>query len=157
MSIRTAFAALFILMAGQAAAAPAKPMLEGVPRYDHIFVIIDENKDYDQIIDPVAAPEIARLAHTYGLASRFYAEVHPSEANYVALLGGNTFGIHDDDAYYCKAGSTRLQCDGAQAPGYADHTVTAKHLGDQLIAAGLNWKGYYESLPSVGSDGCHRQ
>jgi hypothetical protein len=77
--------------------------------------------------------------------------VHPSEANYVALLGGDTFGIHDDDAFYCKPGSTRPMCDGASAPGYADHTVHARHLGNQLAAAGLTWKGYYESLPEPGS------
>jgi phosphatidylinositol-3-phosphatase len=123
-----------------------------IPRYAHVVVIIDENKNYDQILDPAAAPEISALAKTYGLATRFYAEVHPSEANYVALLGGDTFGIHDDDAYYCRAGSTRPLCDGATAPGYADHTVTARHLGDQLSAAGLGWKGYYESIPEAGSE-----
>jgi hypothetical protein len=126
-------------------------LLEGIPRYDHILVIVDENKDYDQILDPAAAPNIAGLAAAHGNATRFYAEVHPSEANYVALLGGDTFGIHDDDAYYCQAGSTRPMCDGAKATGYADHTVNARHLGDQLLAARLTWKGYYESLPEPGS------
>jgi hypothetical protein len=125
--------------------------LEGVPRYDHVFVIVEENKDYDQVLDPAAAPNIAGLAKRYGDATRFYGEVHPSEANYVAILGGDTFGIHDDDAYYCKAGSTRPQCDGAMAAGYADHTVRSRHLGDQLLANGLSWKGYYESLPQPGS------
>jgi hypothetical protein len=125
--------------------------LEGLPRYDHVFVIVEENKDYDQVLDPAAAPNIAGLAKLYGDATRFYGEVHPSEANYVAILGGDTFGIHDDDAYYCKAGSTRPQCDGAMAAGYADHTVRSRHLGDQLLARGLSWKGYYESLPEPGS------
>jgi hypothetical protein len=124
---------------------------EGVPRYAHVFVIIDENKDYEQILDPVGAPNISGLASAGGNAVRFYAEVHPSEGNYVALLGGDTFGIHDDDAYYCHPGSTAPMCDGARAPGYADHTVHAPHLGDQLAAAGLSWKGYYESLPEPGS------
>ncbi len=136
-----------LLAAGGARAAG----LEGVPRYDHIFVIVEENKDYDQILDPAAAPAIAGLAATYGNATQFFAEVHPSEANYVAILGGDTFGIHDDDAYYCKPGDTRPFCEGAAAPGYADHTVRARHLGDQLAAKGLAWKGYYESLPAPGS------
>ena len=122
-----------------------------VPPYDHVFVIIEENKDYEQILDPVAAPNIAGLAAKYGNATRFYSEVHPSEANYVALLGGDTFGIHDDDAWYCKAGSTRQYCDGAKAAGYADHTVHAQHIGDQLAAKGLTWKGYFEDLPEPGS------
>jgi len=135
------------LVAGQAFAAGR----EGVPRYDHIFVVVEENKDYGQILDPAAAPNIAGLAAAYGDATQFFGEAHPSEANYVALLGGDTFGIHDDDAYYCKPGDTRAFCDNAASPGYADHTVHARHLGDQLAAAGLSWKGYYETIPEPGS------
>jgi phospholipase C len=123
-----------------------------VPRYAHIVVIVEENKDYDQILAGKDAPNIARLAKRYGVASQFFSEVHPSEANYVALLGGDTFGIHDDDAFYCKAGSTAPHCDGAARPGYVDHTITAQHLGAQLEAVGLGWKGYYENLPAPGSD-----
>ncbi|HKT54061.1 MAG TPA: alkaline phosphatase family protein, partial [Caulobacteraceae bacterium] len=124
--------------------------LEGVPRYAHIFVIVEENKDYAQIMDPASAPNIAGLARAYGDAAQFFGEVHPSEANYVAMLAGDTFGIHDDDAYYCKPGDTRPYCWGALAPGYVDHTVRARHLGDQLTAAGLSWKGYYETIPQPG-------
>ena len=153
---RSGLAALAGLLLASAcgAAAPAKdlPADGQVPRYAHIVVVLDENKNYDQILDPVAAPEISALAKTYGVATRFYAEVHPSEANYVALLGGDTFGIQDDDAYYCRRGSTRPLCDGAAAPGYPDHTLQARHLGDQLRAEGLDWRGYYESIPAPGSD-----
>lgn len=146
---------LFCLIVAALAISSASPVLasgrEGIPRYDHVFVIVEENKDYDQILNPAAAPNIAGLAARYGDAIQFFGEVHPSEANYVALLGGDTFGIHDDDAYYCKAGSTQPFCDGAMAEGYADHTVRAPQLGDQLLAAGLSWKGYYENLPAPGS------
>lgn len=122
------------------------------PAYSHIFVIVEENKNYEQILDPGSAPNIAGLAKAYGNATRFYGEVHPSEANYVALLGGDTFGIHDDDAYYCKPDSNRPFCGGARDAGYVDHTVYQPHLGDQLEAVGKTWKGYYESLPEPGSD-----
>lgn len=125
--------------------------LEGVPRFDHVFVIVEENKEYDQIVGGVDAPNIARLARTFGDASQFYGEVHPSEANYMALLGGDTFGIHDDDAFYCKPGLKDPNCPAAGQPGYPDHTVTTPHLGDQLKVAGLSWKGYFENLPEPGS------
>jgi phosphatidylinositol-3-phosphatase len=136
-------------LAVQAAAAPA--LLEGVPRYDHVFVIVEENKDYDQILSPAAAPHIAGLATKYGDAAQFFGEGHPSEGNYVALLGGDNLGMHDDDAFYCKPGSTEPYCGGATKPGYRDHTAHTPHLGDQLAAAGLTWKGYYENLPEAGS------
>ncbi|MEO8927385.1 MAG: alkaline phosphatase family protein [Caulobacteraceae bacterium] len=132
-------------------AAPATDADAAIPRYAHIFVIVEENKTYGQIVDPASAPNIAALAGKYGDATNFFGEVHPSEANYVALLGGDTFGIHDDDGFSCHAGSTGSFCGGAAAPGYADHTVHSPHLGDQLEAAGLTWKGYYESLPTPGS------
>jgi len=122
-----------------------------VPRYEHVFVIVAENRGYDTIVNAHAAPAFTQLAHGYGNATQFFAEVHPSEGNYVALVGGNTFGIHDDDAFYCRAGTTRPYCSNATTPGYADHTVTVPHLGDQLTAAGLTWKGYYESIPAPGS------
>jgi len=123
-----------------------------IPRYEHIFIIVEENKNYAEIVDGRLAPNIARMAKHYGNATRFYSEVHPSEANYVALLGGDTFGIHDDDPFYCKPGDARPLCYGAAKPGYVDHTVHAPHLGDQLEAVGLRWKGYYEDLPAPGSD-----
>jgi arylsulfatase A-like enzyme len=151
---RTWFAAavgLAAMAVGAIPAGAAEPRLEGVPRFAHVFVIVEENKDYDQILGGEAAPTIARLARAFGSATQFFGEVHPSEANYVALLGGDTFGIHDDDPFYCKPGSSQLECVGASQPGYVDHTVHAPHLGEQLAARGLSWKGYYENLPEPGS------
>ncbi len=149
------FAALvttLMALAASPAAAGATPDDLKVPRYDHVFVIIEENKEYEQVMSPDSAPNLARLAQTYGTAAQFYSENHPSEANYVALLGGDTIGIHDDDAYYCKPGpSTDPYCAGSKGATYTDHTAYTPHLGDQLNAAGGSWKGYYESLPEPGS------
>jgi len=105
-----------------------------VPRYAHIFVIVDENKSYERIMNGLDAPAIAALAKQYGNATRFSAETHPSEPNYVAIVGGSTFGITDDGAF--------------SSPG---HTIDAPNLATQLQSAGLTWKGYYESLPAPGS------
>jgi phosphatidylinositol-3-phosphatase len=122
------------------------------PRYDHILVIIAENHGYEQIIGNPKAPNLNRLAETYGSATNFYSEVHPSKPNYIAILGGDTFGIHDDDAFYCRAGSTDPNCPSAnQINPYVDHTVTARSLTDQLRERHLTWKGYFESIPAPGS------
>ena len=148
--IITAAASLALVLASVATAAPDRDA--GVPRYAHIVVIVEENKNYDQILDPATAPNIAGLAAKYGDAAQFFGEVHPSEANYVALLGGDTFGIHDDDPFYCKPGATDPTCArAASEPGYPDHTVNKPHLGDQLQKAGLTWKAYFENLPEPGS------
>src|SRR5580700_7050231 len=131
---------------GTAAGAAASPV---APRYDHIFVIIEENRSYSEIIGANSlAPNINRLAEQYGQAKQFYAEVHPSEANYVAMLGGDTFGIHDDDAFYCKRGMVDPWCSKSASADYADHSVVARSLMDQLEARNLSWKAYEESLPA---------
>ena len=123
-----------------------------MPRYAHIFVIVAENKSYDQIFGPhTLAPNINRLALQYGQATQFFAEVHPSEGNYVAMLAGDTFGIHDDDAFYCKRGMSDHWCAKSAKPDYANHTLVARSLVDQLEAKGLDWKAYEESLPAPGS------
>jgi hypothetical protein len=122
-----------------------------VPAYAHIVVIVDENKDVAPMMDPRVAPNFVRLAHQYGMATQFFGEVHPSEGNYVALVGGDTFGIHDDDAYYCHRGLKDPQCVGTDRPDYPDHTVHAPNIGTQLSAKGLSWAAYYQSLPEPGS------
>jgi hypothetical protein len=155
MRLLAAAAASLLVLVSSFASAPAAggptPDDLAVPRYKHVFVIMGENKDWDRIDGSSNAPRLAAFARAYGDATHFYGEVHPSEANYVGLLGGSTFGIHDDDAYYCTPGSTQPSCSHAAAPGYATHTIDAPHLGTQLEAAGLTWKNYNESIPAPGS------
>jgi hypothetical protein len=134
------------------AADPAPADLDRkVPHYDHIFVIVEENKSYATVLDQNYAPTIASLAKTYGSATEMFAETHPSEPNYVALLGGDTFGIVDDDAWYCTPGSTQKYCKGADAPGFVTHLIPGANLATQLKAKGLDWRAYLENLPAPGS------
>jgi len=102
-----------------------------VPHYDHIFVIMEENHSYNSIIGKPDAPTINQLATTYGLASNYTGVGDPSEPNFVGLLGGNTYGIADDNPYYT-------------------HTVTNSSLMEQIEGANLTWKGYFQSMPYPG-------
>ena len=140
----------FTSVAQRGVSAPAQGD-SAVPHYDHIIVIVEENKGYKTVLDRGYAPNISRLAKTYGMATQMYAEVHPSEANYVALLGGDTFGIHDDDAWYCKPNSTEVYCKGADAPGFPVHLIDGPNLASRLKAKGLAWRAYLENLPAPGS------
>jgi hypothetical protein len=140
------FASLFA-MSATARDGAVPPM----PRYAHIFVIIEENHTTDEIIGNAAAPTLTKLAKEYGFASNFYALRHPSEPNYVALVGGDTFGIADDDAFYCRPGKSDWGCEKSGRAGYVDHTVSGASLVDQLTRKGLNWKGYFEDIPAPGS------
>ena len=131
--------------------ASAGPLDRQVPRYSHIFVIMEENKDYGMVFGSPDAPTITALGKEYGYASEFFGETHPSEPNYVALVGGSNWGIQDDDAFYCHPLDTRPDCRDSNKPGYPDHTVDKPSLATQLEAVGLTWKNYNEDLPAPGS------
>jgi phosphatidylinositol-3-phosphatase len=63
------------------------------PQYDHVFLLIEENEGSAQIIANSYAPIMNALAQDYGLATNYRGVADPSEPNYVAMLGGDFFGI----------------------------------------------------------------
>jgi hypothetical protein len=105
-----------------------------VPRVSRIAVVVMENTEYGSVIGNSDAPFVNKLARRYGLSTRYYALAHPSLPNYLALLGGSTFGITDD-------------CD--------DCSVNASNLIDQLDAAHIGWKAYMEGMPQPCFTGAH--
>ncbi len=133
---RVVLLTLVITLAGCAAPFQGKTSVSSkpVPRYDHIFLIVMENHDYDGIIGSKDAPHLNAFANTYGLATNYWAVSHPSEPNYVAMIGGSTFGIVDDESY-------------------TQHQVNAPYLGSQLEDAHLTWKSYQQGLPTAGYPG----
>jgi phosphatidylinositol-3-phosphatase len=116
-----------------------------IPHYQHIVEIMMENTSYGTLIGNPNAPQINSLASTYGLATNYWGVTHPSEPNYVANLGGSFFGIQDDNQFYCTPAmaTTDPHCTGTTV----DHTISDQSLADQLTAAGMSWKGYFQSLP----------
>jgi phosphatidylinositol-3-phosphatase len=111
------------------AAAPATSPLSGP--VSHIAVIVLENKEYDQVIGRPGAPYLNALARQSALATNYYAITHPSLPNYLALTGGSTAGFSGSDCGTCS--------------------VSRRNLVDQLQAAGVSWKVYAQSMPSVCS------
>lgn len=106
------------------------------PPYDHVFLLIMENEGYNQIVGNRFAPILNALAQDYGLATNYRGVADPSEPNYVAMLGGDFFGINSDDPYW-----------------FPGHTVNAANLMSQLDAAGKTWRGYFQSMPYPGYRG----
>jgi len=102
-----------------------------LPKYDHILIVVEENKDYEQIIGNKSAPYINMLAVEGANLTHMFAEEHPSEGNYFWLFSGNNqnVGFHD------------------QVPSGKFSTGS---LGEQLLKKGLSFKGYSESLPAIG-------
>lgn len=128
---RIAGAALLIGCLSARADAAAEP--PSLPRWDHIVVVVEENKDYEQIIGNKDAPYLNQLAAEGVNLTQMYAEEHPSEGNYFFLFAGDDLGV-----------------------GFYDEVPIGKfdapNLGARLIAKGLSFKGYAEGLPEIGAD-----
>ncbi len=97
-----------------------------VPRLGRVFLLILENREFNQVIGNPSAPNYNRWAGEGALLTADYAITHPSLPNYLALIGGDTFGI-------------RRNCEDC----YQD----APSLPDQLEAGGRDWRAYLEGMP----------
>jgi Phosphoesterase family len=127
--------ALLVALAGLVpAGASGSGASSAVPHYDHLFLVVEENHGYSDVIGNPAAPNLNALARRFGSATAFYGVAHPSEPNYVALLGGSTFGVQDDNPYYMNR-------------------VAKPSLISQLDEAGIGWKAYLQGLPYAGYRG----
>ncbi|MDP9902543.1 alkaline phosphatase family protein [Variovorax ginsengisoli] len=138
--------------------------IEGVPRYDNIFVVMLENKATSSILNSPFAPRINALLKAGNQLTSYYATGNPSEPNYTALGGADDFGITDDSQWNCDAtGANAVQdlpIPDATQPGLAsspfkasctqtaavNHNIVGRpNLFNALAAAGMGWRTYNES------------
>jgi phosphatidylinositol-3-phosphatase len=109
-----------------------------LPVYDHIVIVFEENKDYEQVIGNKAAPYINGTLKAEGAdLTKMYGEEHNSEGNYFWLLSGSNQNVGFVDAIPSRTNS-------------AHYPFVAPNLAEQLIKHGLSFKGYSESLPAIG-------
>jgi PKD repeat protein len=78
-----------------------------------------------------SATYMTTLANTYGLATQYTAVSHPSEPNYLALVGGDTFGIIGD--------------------GVCCWTINSSNIVDRIESAGLTWQAWAEDASGSGT------
>jgi hypothetical protein len=154
-------AAVASLTLGTLAATPARAATEGVPLFDHQFVIMMENHSYSQIIGSPNTPYINQLASTYSLATNYFGTTHPSMPNYLSLIAGSNFGQgapnNPPDFSDPSGGNDNPPLWSKGTPGTSatttyDPNINSPSIVDQLSAKGLTWKTYQENLPSTGSN-----
>ena len=90
------------------------------------LVVVEENHSQSSVSSGM--PYLASLADTYGQTSAYQAVAHPSLPNYLAIIGGSTFGVTDD-----------------RPP--ADHPVPGASVLDAAIAESATAKAYIEDMP----------
>ena len=103
----------------------------GVPLFDRVFIVVEENQSFSNVIGSGSMPYLNALADRYGLAVNYFANTQPSIGDYFWLTTGQN--ITNDSNF--------------------SGTVTADNIVRQLNAAGKTWKAYAQSLPSVGYTG----
>lgn len=108
------------------------PIPTGVPAFEYIAMVVFENKEFGTVINNSKMPYFNQLANMYTLLTQEYAVAHPSLPNYLALIGGDTFGITFD--------CTKCLQD-------------AQTLPDLIEASGRTWRSYQEDMPSACYEG----
>ncbi|HEV3304458.1 MAG TPA: alkaline phosphatase family protein [Planctomycetaceae bacterium] len=129
----------------------APTVLQGpkaLPQYKHVVLVVEENKDYDQIVGNPSADYINKVLLAEGASfTKMYSEEHCSQGNYFWLFCGSNLDVGFTDVIPTKANN----------PAYP---FQASNLGAQLFAHHRDFKGYSETLPAIGSciefvdDGC---
>ncbi|MDH6124847.1 alkaline phosphatase family protein [Kitasatospora sp. GP82] len=103
------------------------PPASKVPGYDHVFMVMMENTDYSAVMgDPTDTPFIHSLMAQGASMTDYHAVYHPSDENYMAVAGGDTY----------TTGATYWP--HINAPG--------TNLGDRIEAAGKTWKAYEQGM-----------
>ena len=103
----------------------------GMPASHHVVLVVEENHSFSSVIGNPAMPYLNSLATRYGLATRYYANTHPSIGNYFMLTTGQI--VTNNDSF----------------TGVINVDDVVKHLQ----TSGKTWKSYAESLPYAGYTG----
>jgi phosphatidylinositol-3-phosphatase len=114
-------------------AVAVSPMKKSPFTTKYVQLVIFENESYDDVIGSSQAPYITGLSNTWANMTQSFAITHPSEPNYLALFSGSTQGVTSDE---CPV------------------SFSVANLGSELLAAGISFRGYAESMPSKGYEGC---
>jgi phosphatidylinositol-3-phosphatase len=124
-----AFAPLLLLIPGTPPAA-ASGGAEGVPAFDHVYLIIGENTELGQINATNSPYLTGTLKPTAAWLTNYFALTHFSEANYVGMTSGQYTHCQQFDY---SAASCHQNVD---------------NLFSQLDTAGVSWLAWMESMPA---------
>ena len=127
--------AVALCTAGTALAADRPSWPATLPVYDHIVIVVEENKDFEQILGRTSdAPYFRKLAAEGATFERMFAEEHFSEGNYFWLFSGSNQNVGFLDQVPSKA-------------NHPDYPFKASNLGEQLIKKGLSFKDIRRAYP----------
>jgi phosphatidylinositol-3-phosphatase len=79
---------------------PEGSVPNGIPRLDHVFVIMLENHGFQQVVNNPTMPFINSLItdKNISFATNYFAVGHPSLTNYLEIVGGSNFRVRSDNS-----------------------------------------------------------
>jgi acid phosphatase len=100
-----------------------------LPRPDHVVIVFEENKGYEEIVDSPSAAYINSLITQGASLTSFHSLHHPSQPNYIDFFSGSDQGVFSDN------------CPPPQSP------YSAPSLAGILAAKSLTFTGYIDNMP----------
>lgn len=144
------FLAIFAALGPQALASAGKGTQTTQPPIRHVFLITLENKNFSATFGPGSnAPYLAQTLKAKGaLLTQYYGTGHNSLDNYIAMMGGQatTPQTSADCSTFADFHQTGTAPDGQVVGQGCVYPPSVKTLANQLMAAGLTWKGYMEDM-----------
>jgi hypothetical protein len=127
-------------------------------RPSKLLVVVLENHSASNALEGM--PVLAAAAHRYGRATQSFGLTHPSLPNYLAIAGGSTFGVRDDNlpVAHPLAGSSvfgQVLAAGKVAKTYAEGMTTACQVRSSGRYAVKHNPWLYFTMP-VERAGCRR-
>lgn len=141
---------VFVIIGTHAFASSGANTESALPPIRHVFLITLENKSFSTTFGPHS--EAPYLAHTLAakgaLLTQYYGTGHNSLDNYIAMVSGqsSTPQTANDCNTYADFHQTGTAPDGQAIGQGCVYPASVKTLANQLMAAGLTWKGYMEDM-----------
>src|SRR5207245_8303756 len=122
---------------------PRATAASGAP-FDYVVTILMENNGYCDVVTTCGGTGTyeTTLAQTYAIAGNcqsdsscssggYSATSHPSEGNYISLIGGSDYG-HTNDGYCCWG-------------------ITGPNIVDRIESGGKTWQAWAEDAGNSGT------
>lgn len=120
--------AILQLACGGRGTTPQTAVPANQPTFSHVFLVVEENHSYSDVIGNSSMPYLNSLVSQYGLATQYFANAHPSMPNYLMLTTGQMESFDDNFS----------------------GTISDDNIVRHLVNAGKSWKAYAESIPAEG-------
>jgi phosphatidylinositol-3-phosphatase len=104
-----------------------------MPRSNHVYILAEENRSYEDLIGSPDMPYLNSLVTQYGLATQFYANQHSSLPDYFWVTAGQPVTMDDD----------------------TNQTFDVDSILRRVMRAGLTYKSYAQGIPYTGFSGMY--